>query len=165
MLGSDFHEKERCTYAYSSPDIPVRCVGRCELLVPPGCYIRSASNPPQGSSTPPALCFFRVPPKTRSHLCPLHPSTLPSTIHHEGLGILRRRSRFLLHSHQFIDPAPRRSSVASAKHDVFERLDDGRGLHEVGIYPLSPAVPLSLVSTLVESHADQPEKRVDRRPL
>ena len=62
---------------------------------------------------------------------------------HEGLGIISRRPRALLFSHHSDDPTPGFPPIVGAKHSVFERLDDGRELHEVGVYSLSPDAGVS----------------------
>ena len=78
------------------------------------------------------------------------PSSLPPSsvdftrrTHHEGLGILPRRSRPLLFSHRFADPSSGFLPIVSAEYDVLERLDDGRELHEAGVYSLSPGASTS----------------------
>ena len=75
----------------------------------------------------------------------LPPSSLDFThrTHHEGLGILSRRSRPLLFSHRFADPSPGFLPVVSTEYDVLERLDDGRELYEAGVHSLSPGMSTS----------------------
>ena len=95
-----------------------------------GDHKAQATFPPPHRCFPPALSSS---PYTTPSLSPFHIGS-----NHEGLGILSRRPRALLfHHNPLIGPIPGSSSIVNPEHDVLERLDDGRELHEVGVHSLS----------------------------
>jgi len=117
--------------------------GSSEISPPPlpRCFLPALSS---SSPTPPLLTFFHI------------------GSHNEGLGIISRRPRALLFYHPLIGPTPGSLSIVNTEHDVLERLDDGRELHEVGVYSLSTS---QFRSDHFEQRVERPIPRSDLVPL
>ena len=118
-------------HVHAANSVPRRLVEYLNVRV---WFVLRLKHAPAHSS----LFIWLSKPLPRLHRSPPPSHIIHSPPHHAGLVILSRRSRTLPPIYPFLGRTSTRRSchITRTEHGVFERLDDGRQLHEARLYPL-----------------------------